>query len=209
MIWLTETLHNNLKHQTSCIIPSVKVHRGLRIKSSTHGKFPFLLPVTGADLSSGSKRNKPASSSGPPESTSHWHTYCQFRWSPVFLNEHVSICILTYDWERVCLNVCLCACHTNHSCVKMTVGDSWGPWTEHRWRSEIRYVHLLYLHCTLTFFSTFSQTAELHALVNTLSSFVSESEPHKDFICPWVVDTLRIITLSEKKNHTNIRLWIW
>lgn len=87
------------------------------------------------------------------ESTPHWDTYCQFRWSPVFLNEHVSICILTYDWERVCLNVCLCACHTNHSCVKMTVGDSWGPWTEHRWRSEIRYFYLLYLHCTLTFSS--------------------------------------------------------
>lgn len=166
MVWLAETFHNTLKHQTSCIVPSVKVHRALRIREVS---FPA------ASYRSWSvqwiqKEQTYVLSSGPPESTSRWDTYCQFRWSPVFLNEHMSICILTYDWERVCLNVCLRACHTNHSCVKMTVGDSWGPWTEHRWRSEIRYFHWLDLHCTLTFFSLsfFTNSRTTHTGKHTL-----------------------------------------
>lgn len=50
---------------------------------------------------------------------------------PSVMYERMSLCILTYDGECVCLSVCLRACHTDHSCVKMTVDDSWGPWTEH------------------------------------------------------------------------------
>lgn len=58
-------------------------------------------------------------------------------------------CALTYNCA--CLYVCLCACQPEHLCVKLTVCDSWGPRTGHRWRwrNQILSVCLYY---TLTFF---------------------------------------------------------
>ena len=52
---------------------------------------------------------------------------------------YVCVCALSYDFVCVCLYVCLYACQAERSCVKMTVWDSWGPRTQHRWRGEIRY----------------------------------------------------------------------
>lgn len=45
---------------------------------------------------------------------------------------YVCVCVLSSDFVRVCLYVCLCGCQAERSCVKMTVWDSWGPRTQHR-----------------------------------------------------------------------------
>lgn len=108
MIWPAEPLQNNIKHQTSWNIPSVKVHRARRIKSSRQVKFPFchLLLVKGAALSSGSKMNKPASSVQA----------LGIQTLTVLLDDpqsvHVWTCVYLYInlWSRACICECAFVC---------------------------------------------------------------------------------------------------
>lgn len=98
---------------------------------------------------SGSESNKPADqpSSSPQDSVSTqpgpflYPLNCLFRWFPKCSGVSVCLYKCTYLWfcMCVCLYVCLCACQAEHSCVKLTVWDSWGPQAKQRWRGEIRY----------------------------------------------------------------------
>lgn len=106
--------------------------------------------------------------------------------------------------ESVCPWMCVCvrAIRTTHVSrwLLATAGDP-GRSTDDDQKSDTFTCSSSIAHSPFSPCHTFSQTAELHTLVNTLSSVVSESD--KDFILPWVVyindHTLRIITLSEKK----------
>lgn len=173
MIWPAETLQNNLKDQTSWNIPSVKVHRARRIKSSRQVKFPFchLLLVKGAALSSGSQMNKPASSVQA----------LGIQTLTVLLDDPQSVRVWTYVylyinlWLRVCVRECSFVCMPyeplmcQDDCWRQLGTLDWAPMTI---RNQILSLALSSMHTHLFLRVTLiPQTKEIHRLVYIHSSF--------------------------------------
>lgn len=132
--------------------------------------------------------------SGPQDSVSTlaqsgpslYPLYCLFRWFPKCSGVSICLYLCTNLWFCVCYWMCLCACSAQHSCVKLTVCDSWEPWTERRWRGESRYFF------SLSSLHTYTHLFPLAPLVHR-----QQKDTHRQSYCPL---SLSFYLLDTKNN---------